>query len=81
MSKKSYMNFENLLSEGNFLQDLLKLKKSGNFKALKRMTKDKNAIQALKDLNDAAEKLEKIGKKKYGSKYKANRYKLIDFFI
>ena len=64
MFKRSYMNINNILSEGNFLQDLFKLKKSGKFKALKRMVKDKNAIRALKDLNDAAEQLEKIGKKK-----------------
>ena len=81
MPKKSYMNFKNILSEGNFLQDLLKLRKSGKFKALMRMVKDKNAIQSLRDLNDAAEQLEKLGKKKFGPKYKTNRYKLIDFFI
>jgi len=74
------MNIKNILSEG-FLGDLFKLKKSGKLRALKRMSKDKNAQRALKDLNDAAEKLEKIGKKKFGSHYKANRYKLIDFFI
>ena len=81
MPKKSYMNIKNIISEGNFLQDLFKLKRSGNFKALMRATKDKNAIRALKDLNDAAEALEKIGKKKFGPQYKRNRYKLIDFFI
>jgi len=44
------------------------------------MTKNPQALRALKDLNDAAAALEKIGKKKFGPSYKRHRYKLIDFF-
>jgi len=73
------MNSSSILSE-NFLKDLFQLWKRGNLKALMRMTRDKQSIQALKDLNDAAAALEKIGKKKFGPKYKRNRYQLIDFF-
>ena len=40
-----------------------------------------NIVHALKDLNDGAERLEKIGKKKFGPQYRRNRYKLTDFFI
>jgi hypothetical protein len=75
------MNIKNILSEGTFLQDLFKLKRTGKFKALMRMSKDKNSIRALKDLNDATARLEKLERTKFGNNTKLHRYKLIDFFI
>jgi uncharacterized protein YbjQ (UPF0145 family) len=78
-NKKSYMNTSSILSE-NFIKDLFQLVKRGNLRALMRMTKNPQALRALKDLNDAAAALEKIGKKKFGPSYKRHRYKLIDFF-
>jgi len=57
------------------------LKRSGNFLAYKLMSRDPAALRALRDLNESAEKLEKIGKEKFGPSYKRQRYSLIDFFI
>ena len=78
--KKSYMNRNNIISE-NFLKDFLTLWKTGKFRALQRMTKDRASMKALKDLNDAAAALDKLGQKRYGRNYKRNRYKLSDFFL
>ena len=78
--KKSYMNSKNILSEG-FLKDFFTLWKTGKFRALQRATKDRKVMKALKDLNDAAAVLDKLGQERYGKRYKRNRYKLSDFFL
>jgi len=63
------------------LKDRRALKRSGNYLAYKMMSRDPTALRALRDLNESAEKLEKIGREKFGPSYKRQRYSLIDFFI
>ncbi len=65
----------------SMLKDRRALKRSGNYLAYKMMSRDPTALRALRDLNESAEKLEKIGREKFGPSYKRNRYSLIDFFI
>ena len=65
----------------SMLKDRRALKRSGNYLAYKMMSRDPTALRALRDLNESAEKLEKIGKEKFGPSYKRQRYSLIDFFI
>ena len=62
-------------------KDFLELRRSGHYLAYKMMSRDPAALRALRDLNESAEKLEKIGREKFGPSYKRNRYSLIDFFI
>lgn len=65
----------------SIFKDRQALKRSGNYLAYKLMSRDPAALRALRDLNESAEKLEKIGKEKFGPSYKRQRYSLIDFFI
>ena len=65
----------------SIFKDRQALKRSGNYLAYKLMSRDPAALIALRDLNEAAEELEKIGKERYGPSYKRSRYYLIDFFI
>ena len=65
----------------SIFKDRRTLKRSGNHLAYKMMSRDPAALRALRDLNESAEKLEKIGKEKFGPSYKRQRYSLIDFFI
>ena len=65
----------------SIFKDCQALKRSGNYLAYKMMSRDPAALRALRDLNESAEKLEKIGREKFGPSYKCNRYSLIDFFI
>jgi hypothetical protein len=65
----------------SMLKDRRALKRSGNYLAYKMMSRDPTALRALRDLNESAEKLEKMGKEKFGPSYKRQRYSLIDFFI
>jgi len=65
----------------SMLKDRRALKRSGNYLAYKMMSRDPTALRALRDLNESAEKLEKIGREKFGPSYKRQRYSLIDFFI
>ena len=65
----------------SIFKDRQALKRSGNYLAYKLMSRDPAALSALRDLNEAAEELEKIGKEKFGPSYKRHRYSLIDFFI
>ena len=62
-------------------KDYLALRRSGKYLAYKIMSRNLIAVRALRDLNDSAEKLENIGRERFGSSYKCHRYKLIDFFI
>ena len=65
----------------SIFKDRQALKRSGNYLAYKLMSRDPAALRALRDLNESAEKLEKIGRERYGPSYKRHRYSLIDFFI
>ena len=65
----------------SIFKDRQALKRSGNYLAYKLMSRDPAALSALRDLNEAAEELEKMGKEKFGPSYKRQRYSLIDFFI
>jgi len=65
----------------SIFKDRQALKRSGNYLAYKLMSIDPAALIALRDLNEAAEELEKIGREKFGPSYKRQRYSLIDFFI
>ena len=65
----------------SIFKDRQALKRSGNYLAYKLMSRDPAARRALRDLNESAEKLEKIGREKFGPSYKRQRYSLIDFFI
>ena len=65
----------------SIVRDFIELWLSGNLRALKLCSQNPYAIQALRDLNDANERLEKLGQERYGPDYKLHRYKLIDFFI
>ena len=54
---------------------------SGNFIAYILTACNPLAINSLKDLNDSARELERLGRDRYGPSYKLHRYHLIDFFI
>lgn len=64
-----------------FIRNFMALKKLGVWKAFLRMANDKMATQAIRDLNDAADELEKKGKDYWGPDYTVPRYNLLDFFI
>ena len=65
----------------SIVRDFIELWWSGNLRALMLCSKNPFALESLRDLNDATEKLEKLGRKKFGPDYKLHRYRLIDFFI
>ena len=76
--KKSYMNNNNILSEGFFnkLFKMFKIDKSDQSK----IKKDRKINSAIKDLNGSVTDLEDLLSKQYGYKVDlGSRYKLSDF--
>ena len=76
-NKKSYMNKENVLSEGFFskLSSILGL----SSKETKALKKDRTFMSSLKDLNKSQRSLEKQLSKIAGKKIKLSKYSLKDF--
>ena len=75
--KKSYMNKENLLSEG-FFSRLSKILGFSS-KETKALKKDKTFMSSLKNLNKSQKSLEKQLSDLAGKKIKLSRYSFKDF--
>ena len=77
--KKSYMNKNNILTEGaigNFLRGLFKGKKKLNRDVIKHKRKLEKSV---KDYNDATSRFEKAFEKQFGKKVKFKRQTVDDF--
>ena len=77
--KKSYMNVNNILTEGaigNFLRGLFKGKKKLNRDVIKHKRKLEKSV---KDYNDATSRFEKAFEKQFGKKVKFKRQTVDDF--
>jgi hypothetical protein len=75
--KKSYMNRNNILTEG-FFDKLFKLLKIKNNDDKKKLSNDKVLGNAVKQMNDAARRMEKRFAK-YGHNVKLKNWKPEDF--
>ena len=65
----------------SIIRDFIELWWSGSLRAFMLCSQNPYAMDALRDLNDANEKLEKMGQKRFGPGYKRQRYKLSDFYL
>ena len=62
-------------------KDLFRLWLNGHLTAYRIMSRNQQAINALRLLNETSKELERLGGKRYGPGYKRQQYNLIDFFI
>ena len=77
--KKSYMNRNNLLSEG-FFDKLFKKFNIKDKETQKKVKSDRTLAQAVKRLNKSTEDMEARLQKTTGKKIKLQRYNVLDFF-
>ena len=77
--KKSYMNRNNLLSEG-FFDKLFKKFNIKDKETQKKVKNDRTLSQAVKKLNKSTKEMEARLQKTTGKKIKLQRYNVLDFF-